>query len=251
MQFPTTCWEELGRASLNGDTQARGALDALCRRYYNPVRQFIRWRGYGETEAEDLAQEFFLIFLQDATWKRAEKMRGTFRAFLLGALTHHLTDVERARRRQKRGGGAVPLSLDVEQADDALKMPHLPPADETRFDRAWAMGLLEASLKRVQENYSEADKQALYRELKAYLPGVEHQPPYEETAVKLGLTLAGLKTQIHRLRLSFRRALRDEVAITVSAPHEIDPELRYLQSVLLQETGVSPAQTKPTRPGGE
>ena len=251
MQFPTTCWEELARASLNGDTQARGALDDLCRRYYDPVRQFIRWRGYGEAEAEDLAQEFFLTFLKDATWKRAQQVRGTFRAFLLGALTYHLSDVERARRRQKRGGGEQPVSLDTGEADDTLKMPHLPPTDESRFDRAWAMGLLESSLKRVQESYPGAEKQSLYEELKVYLPGGENQPSYEETAVKLGLTLAGLKTQIHRLRQTFRRSLRDEVAITVSAPHEIDPELRYLQSVLLQESDGSPARAKPNHPGGE
>jgi DNA-directed RNA polymerase specialized sigma24 family protein len=245
MQFPTTCWEELARASLNGDTQARGALEGLCRRYYAPVRQFIRWRGYAETEAEDLAQEFFLQFLEDATWKRAERMRGTFRSFLLGSLTNHLADVERARRRQKRGGGALPVSLDEHAPDDNPDLPHLPATDEMNFDRAWAVGLVDASLKRVQEAYSDPEKMTLYRELKVFLPGADGPPPYEETAARLGLTLAGLKTQIHRLRQNFRRALRDEVATTVSAPHEVDPELRYLQSVLLQGPADPSTHAKP------
>jgi len=154
---------------------------------------------------------------------------------LLGALNHHLVDMERARRRQKRGGGTTSVSLNSVEPDEQLDALHSAPEGEKNFDRAWAIGLVDASLKRVQEAYSDGEKPALYQELKSYLPGAGQQPSYEATAAKLGLTLAGVKTQVHRLRQTFRRALRDEVATTVSAPHEVDPELRYLQSVLLQQ----------------
>jgi hypothetical protein len=39
---------------------------------------------------------------------------------------------------------------------------------------------------------------------------------------------------VHRLRLRYREIVRHEVARTVSAPQEIDEELRYLCDVLAQ-----------------
>jgi hypothetical protein len=41
-----------------------------------------------------------------------------------------------------------------------------------------------------------------------------------------------LKVAIHRLRARFRELLRAEISKTVSAPHEIDDELRHLLHVL-------------------
>ena len=103
MYFPTTQWTLLARASLNGETQSRQALEELCRRYWGPLQQFIRSRGYTETEAEDLTQEFLLHLLEHSTLQRAERMRGKFRSFLLGALMRFLADEYDRRRAQKRG----------------------------------------------------------------------------------------------------------------------------------------------------
>ena len=82
---------------MNGETPARQALEELCRRYWSPLRHFIRWRGYTQSEAEDLTQEFVLHILQHSTFKKADPLRGRFRSFLLGALTRFLAD-ERDRR---------------------------------------------------------------------------------------------------------------------------------------------------------
>ena len=47
--------------------------------------------------------------------------------------------------------------------------------------------------------------------------------------------VAVIKTTVHRMRRQFRDILRREVAVTVSAPHEIDDELRHLIHVLATE----------------
>ena len=52
---------------------------------------------------------------------------------------------------------------------------------------------------------------------------------------KLGLTLPALKSELHRLRHRFKTLVRQEVASTVSAPHEIDEEMSYLQRVLIDK----------------
>lgn len=245
MTFRTTCWSELALASLDGDTRARTALDGLCRRYYHPVRLFILRRGYSVDQAEDLTQDFFVRFLEDRSWKRAERTKGSFRSFLLGAVTHHLEDATRYRLRQKRGGAVEHLSLDQETEAGAVGLPSVGPPADAQFDFHWALRLSEAAVTRVRNEYEEAGKMAQYEQLKAYLPGGDLPPRYEETAERLGVSLTGLKTLIHRLRQSFRRAVREEVADTVSAPHEIDDELRYLQTALAQKMSGSPGSAQP------
>ncbi len=245
MAFPTTLWTELAAASLHGDTRAQSALDNLCRRYYRPVREFVLRRGYGESEADDLTQDFFRRFLADRSWKRASPQRGSFRNFLLGAVTHLLGDAERFRRRQRRGGGVEPLSLDHPAADESAQLSPVLPAPATYFDRAWAIQVLEDALEQVRAEYREAGKIEQYQQLKAFLPGGEVAPSYEDAARALALTVPGLKTQIHRLRQAFRRALRAQVAGTVSAPHEIDGELRHLQAALIEEAAEERAAKLP------
>ena len=50
--------------------------------------------------------------------------------------------------------------------------------------------------------------------------------------VRKNLTEGALKVTVHRLRQRYRELLREEVAHTVAAVHEIDEELRYLVSVI-------------------
>lgn len=136
MQFPTTRWDELAQASLHGDLAAREVLNQFCRRYWDPVNAFVRWKGYSEADAADLTQDFFLNFLETRSWRRAHPLRGNFRTFLLGALTHRLQKAHARGTRLKRGGGAEVTSLDEFDNDEDL--PQVPPTDSAYFDRAWA-----------------------------------------------------------------------------------------------------------------
>ena len=51
---------------------------------------------------------------------------------------------------------------------------------------------------------------------------------YAEIAARLKLTEAAVKMAVHRLRARYRALLRAEIAHTVSAPEEIDGEIRHL-----------------------
>jgi RNA polymerase sigma factor (sigma-70 family) len=241
MQFPTTQWDQLAQASLHGDLAAREMLNQFCRRYWEPVNAFVRWKGYNDADAADLTQDFFLNFLETRSWRRADPRRGSFRTFLLGALTHRLQKAHAHRGRLKRGGGAEVASLD-DIDDSEAELPNVPPTDAAYFDRAWALGLLAGALTRTSDTYASAGKKAHYDNLKTFLSVRRQSQTYEETAKSLGLTLATVKTEIHRLRQAFRAAMRAEIGQTVSAPHEIETELHHLRAVLAdQDLGSEPS----------
>ena len=221
----------LAAATLNGDTQGRSALEQMCRDYHQPVFVVLRARGFADDEAEDLTQEFFLQLFETQAWKRADRQRGRFRSFLLGTLTHMLQHVWQARARQKRGGGTGTESLEVAQqkgddlaADDSSM--------EVVFDREWALRLIQAAFAKVEGEYAKAGRADEFAVLRRFLPGVEKPLRYDEAAQLLGKPEGVVKSLIHRLRDSYRSALRALVARTVSAAHEVDEELAYLHTVL-------------------
>lgn len=235
MQFPTTRWDELAQASLHGDAPARQALDDFCRRYWEPVNAFIRWKGYAEAEAADLTQEFFLNFVATRSWRRADRLRGTFRAFMLGALMRSLANARLHQTRLKRGGAAPPVSL--EENDDEAALLAVPPAEAAHFDREWAIRVLAAALDAIREDYATKGKDRVFATLRVFLTATRTPPTYEAVAGELGLGLGAVKTEIHRLRQALGAALRAEVARTVSAPHETEEELRHLRDVLANHAG--------------
>jgi RNA polymerase sigma-70 factor (ECF subfamily) len=231
MYFPTTQWSVLAKASLNGETGARQALDDLCRRYRSPLQRYIRFRGYSESEAEDLTQEFLLHLLSHSALKRAKPELGRFRSFLLGALRRFLADERDRRSAQKRGGGTVHFSLE--------ETPNLATEGEPAeliFDREWALTILENALRNLEEEFSSPSVNARFEVLRQFLPGALAPPTYEEAAARLNLSLAALKSELHRVRRRFKALVRQELATTVSAPHEIDQEMLHLQQILLNKS---------------
>jgi DNA-directed RNA polymerase specialized sigma24 family protein len=52
--------------------------------YSYPVYAFVRRRGYGRQDAQDLTQDFFVHLLEKGTLGRADSQRGRFRNFLFG-----------------------------------------------------------------------------------------------------------------------------------------------------------------------
>jgi RNA polymerase sigma-70 factor (ECF subfamily) len=227
MYFPTTQWTLLAQATLSGETAGRAAMEDLCRRYWSPLYQFIRARGHNETEAKDLTQEFLLHLVEHSTLQKADRSRGKFRSFLCGALVRFLADAYDKRQAQKRGGGALHVELD----STAEQLGAISNPDELVFDREWALVILENALRTVEQQFKGAANQ--FTVLRQFLPGSIAVPSYDDAATQLGLNLPALKSELHRLRQRFKSAVREEVAATVSAPHEIDQEMDHLQNVLM------------------
>jgi len=232
--FPTTHWSQLAKASLDGNTEGRKALEELCRRYWAPIHQFIRSRGTTDPLAEDLTQEFILHVIEKSVFNRANRLQGRFRSFLLGALVRFLADKADQRAALKRGGGLRQVSLDADAAAES-EAALASMDDALAFDREWALTILETALARVRQQHATAERDSEFNVLKNFLPGGAEPPSYEVAAEQAGLTVAALKSEIHRMRRRFRALVREEVAQTVSAPHEIDAEMAHLQHVLMDK----------------
>ena len=244
MIFPTTHWSLLARTTLEGQAEARAALEELCRRYWSPLHHFIRLRGYSETEAQDVTQEFLLHLLQDNSLQRADREQGRFRSFLLGAQMHFLADEFDRRHARKRGAGVVPVPLD----DGTDKLANPIAADYGSFDREWALAVLENSLRRIEAEFADAGKSTAYAVLRHFLPGALETPGYDVAAAQLGLSLPAFKSEVHRARQRFKLLVREEVTATVCLPHEIEAEMTHLQQVLMNPGTDLGARMKPSPP---
>src|SRR5262245_60551476 len=231
--FPTTHWSLLAKASLDGNTESRKALEELCRRYWDPLKQFIRSRDYPEAAAEDLTQEFLLHLLEHSTLRKPDPLRGKFRSFLLGALVKFLSHERERRLAHKRGGSLPHVSAEEQAENEGLSGPAPSDGAIAAFDRNWALTVVRTALATVERAYAGPGKSGLFAVLSAFLPGGNVPPPYEEAAARAGISVAALNSEIHRLRRKFRECVCAEVTATVSAPHEIDEEITHLYHVLM------------------
>lgn len=233
MDFPTTHWSILAKATLHGEGDARAALEQLCQGYWAPVHAFIRFQGLTETEAQDLTQEFLIHVIQRSIFTRADRLQGRFRSFLLGALTRFLADAADRRKALKRGGGSPHLSFDQLEASKELEDASRALPGVSAFDREWALTILETALAKLRAEQAAIGRDPDFDVWKNFLPGAPGTCSYEEAAQRLGVSLPAFKSEIHRLRRRLRALVRGEVARTVSAPHEIEAEMAHLNQVLM------------------
>jgi DNA-directed RNA polymerase specialized sigma24 family protein len=197
----------------------------------DPLYVFVRHRGYAPADAQDLTQSFFARFIETGGFASADRERGRFRTYLLGAMKHFLANEWHRARTQKRGGGLSFLEWDAlaPEARYALELAQSSDPD-LDYDREWALELIARAKKKLREE-SEADgKSQLFEALKPSLTGDE--PARSKTAARLGLSESALKAAVHRLRQRYRELLRAEIAETVSTRTEIDDEMRHLVEVL-------------------
>ena len=108
-------------------------------------------------------------------------------------------------------------------------------AGDQRHDSATrSYGKTAGALNSLRQELQVEGKLQLFEQLKTFLAGGRVLPSYDDASARTGLARATVKTHVHRLRQRYREIVRCEIARTVSAPHEIDEELRYLCNVLAQ-----------------
>ena len=232
-QFLTTRWTQV-LAAQGGSTHAGTSLADLCAAYYAPVRSYIARTAHDLGDARDLTQEFFARLLAGSVIAGAEREKGRFRGYLLGAVKHHLADTRDRLRAAKRGGKSehVPLVSGTDTSpghECALPEPQTPDAF---FDRQWGLAVLELALAALAAEHERQGKAAQFQTLKPWLTGDVQGLSQAELAARLGLSEGEVKVAIHRLRKRFRDLVKAEIAQTVSNEQEARDELCYLIEVV-------------------
>ena len=239
-QFNTTRWTLVMVSAQSQVEGGRAALAELCRIYWYPLYSFARRRGHSPHDAQDLTQGFFMHLLEHKALTQVDRLKGKFRSFLLASFQNYLSNQAQRAHSLKRGKDYEFVSLDWANAESRYR---LEPADyltaEKIFDARWAMTVLSEAMTQLKRAYAAEHKGSTFEALSIFLRIGDSRPlpSYEELSEKLGATVAGLKTLVHRLRKRYSVLLREEVARTVSDPAEIDGEIHALCDALIAAEG--------------
>ncbi len=229
-QFVNTHWSVvLSAADKQNPTRALESLEKLCRVYWHPLYFYARRQGESPHDAQDLTQEFFARLLQNDLLGSVDRGKGRFRSFLLAAFKHFLSNERDKAHAQKRGGGQIPVPIDVQNAETHYGFePAEKMTAEKIFERRWAMTLLEQTTARLRQEYERDGKSQLFEQLKITLTEPRGTIAYATLGRALNMSESAVKVAVHRLRLRYRAVLRAEVAETLADPADLEDEVRQI-----------------------
>ncbi len=242
--WPDTDHPALQKLRAGTAAEQEAALRQLFLAYAQPLRSYIRhhWPLLPEADIDDHASEFTTLCLTGdkahfLTYDPArEAPRARLRTYLCRILDHYLSNRHRRAHTQTRGGNRLFETLDTTNPAAHQEMPvdcnHPPGVDIDAYDRHWAQHILSLAFTSL-ESASEISKTSLPL-LRPWILADPGDATLKEIASELGRTHAALRAQLHRLRKTWRQAVRQAVAQTVTHPDEIDDELRHLAAVLSQ-----------------
>jgi hypothetical protein len=133
------------------------------------------------------------------------------------------------------------VSLDLDDAEDRYEKEA--PAENLTpdkiFDVRWAFALLSEARRRLRREYVDIGKAAIFETLKGFVDPIINKalPSYEEVANQLKMSVAAVKTLIHRLRKRNTAIVQEEIERTVSDPADVETESRELCQALIAAEG--------------
>ena len=236
-EFATTHWSlvDAARSDKASQTRAQEALEELCRTYWYPLYAFVRSQGYSAHDAQDLTQAFFCRLIETGGFDSAQRQRGRFRSYLLGAMKHFLANEWHRSQTQKRGGGVQFVQWDALDPEARYtKTSGSTDRPEQLFDREWALETVAGTLKILRDEMTSAGKGTQYDLLKGSLSG-EEQLSRKDIATRLDMSEGAVKVAVHRMRQRYRMLLRAAIAETVTNEADLEDEMQHLIAVLRKQ----------------
>lgn len=160
----------------------------------------------------------------------ADRHRGRFRTFLLGALKNYMINAWRHGHREKRGGFARHISLDWRDAESGCMMEVEDGRSPDRlYDREWAMALLDKVLEDMEREESG------FAQWKPFLSLSRERLSYAKLAEEFGMSEGAARVAVHRLRKRYRKRVRLEIAGSLEDSSMVDEEMKVLFSALTDD----------------
>lgn len=208
----------------------RKALGELCEAYYEPVVAFLRCELRDPDTAREMSHAFFAQMLAGATIDAADRERGRFRSYLLGAVKHFLSHHREAAKRVKRGGGSERVPLDDESVGAVADERQVSP--DAAFDRQWALTVLNRAIETLGAECAAAGQGEFFAKAKPWLTGEAAHGDQAALASECGMSAAALKMAVHRLKRRFRQCVKAEVAGTLEDTALVETEMQSLFAAL-------------------
>jgi RNA polymerase sigma factor (sigma-70 family) len=205
--FTETDWSAVLLAGAGELPESERALETLCRKYWQPIYAYLRCSGRSAPDAQDICQDLFASLIQRRSFASADRQKGRFRTFLLGALKHLLADRAAAAQAQKRGGGWTAISIDSDEGNGSFQLVANAPTPEAAYDRSWGLRLLGNALARLREEFSAAGKARQFEVLRPFLAEPPEKGDYAKAAQTLGMSSGTVTVSVHRMREDELRAL--------------------------------------------
>ncbi len=200
---PTTCWEVV-------DGAAQGAPEMraeFVRRYTDFVRTYLgaRWRGTPLAEqVDDVAHDVFVeCFRRNGVLDRVDSRRGSFRAFLCGAIRNVARRVEATR--------AAAREIQPTSGFDVGDQPGSELSGSRILDRAWARTMLNLAGDRMRRE-AESDGDSALRRIEILRLRFESGMPIREIARLWKTDPARVHEEFRQARQEFRCCFEAELA---------------------------------------
>lgn len=228
-RFHTTRWTRVCLAKADSE-DGRRALADLCDAYYEPVVAYLR-HGLRDAEAaREASHAFFAEMLHGSRIETADRERGRFRSYLLGAVKHFMAHQRDAARTLKRGGGAEVLPLDD---PESLEVPDArQPAPDAEFDRQWARTVIARSMAALRVECEREGKGAFFEKVTCLLSGQAAHGDQAALAGESGMSVDAFRMAVNRLKGRLRQHVKAEVAGTLEDPADVQAEMESLFTAL-------------------
>ncbi len=215
--FPTTIWEDIWAAQRG----KAGDLNSVLSRYRAPLLSFLKWKGFGDHDAEDLCQEVLVRVARPEFLEKIDASKGKFRVLLQVVTRHVVSEEIRRRKTARRGGGGRALRIEDVSAGAARK-------EDDVFDRMWIRQILEHALKGL---YADSmARKTLHAE--AFRLRFIEGKSQEEVAGHLNCSLANAKNHVHYARLKYKQLVLEAIRATCSSAEDFEEEIDRLSPYL-------------------
>lgn len=217
--FQSTMWTMIQQVQAGN----RAALEAFARTYRPAIVTFLARRGLPVERAEDVAQQVFLVLLQNDVLSRVGREGGRFRSFLIAVARNVLGNLLKQERAAKRGGERQAVPLDPEVLEG-----HVGEVQDDAFDHLWVLNLLKVALERLRQ---ESEKRGTpYAEAMRLV--AEDGCDYRAAAARLRKSEGDVRNYIHRGRELLAGYVREAIAGYALDATDYEREVAYLDRVL-------------------
>lgn len=226
---PTRASAVLGAKSDDAVVRAR-AFEILVRAYFRPVYKHLRLRWRKDADAaQEVTQAFFAQAFEKRFFASFDADKAHFRTFLKTCLDRFAAKDARDKGREKRGGGAITLSLDFAGAEAELVRTSEGDV-ATLFDREWMKSLLSMTVEALEAQCIERDKRAHFEIFKriALDDDPATRPTYAAIAAELGLSVMDVTNYLNAMRRDFRRIAREKLRELTASDEELEAEAKAL-----------------------